>query len=109
MPYHGDSRATLNSVDVEHALSKGAIISKTVATFVQKVGLIWPTEVDFASFIQGTNVIVHLKLLTNGTNMKTIWFKISYNEDRGNNPDTQVPFRKQKQKTEHWDINILLL
>ena len=41
IPYHGDSRETLDSVHAKDALSKGALMSKTVATFVQKVGLIW--------------------------------------------------------------------
>ena len=41
IPYHGDSRETLNSVDVKHVLSKGA--SKTVTTFAQS-GINLPTE-----------------------------------------------------------------
>ena len=39
--YHGSSRETLDSVHVKHVPSKGAFMSKTVATFVQRVGLIW--------------------------------------------------------------------
>ena len=41
IPYQSDSRETLNRVHVKHVRSKGAIMSKTVATFVQNVGLIW--------------------------------------------------------------------
>ena len=39
--YYGDSRETLGRVNVKYALPKGAFLSKTVATFVQKAGLIW--------------------------------------------------------------------
>ena len=73
IPYHGDSRETLDSVHAKDALSKGAFMSKTVATFVQKVGLIWlKLKVVFTLFIQDTNVIVGLKLLTTGTNMTKV-------------------------------------
>ena len=41
MPHNGDSRETLDRVHVKYVLPKGAFMSKTVATFVQKVGLIW--------------------------------------------------------------------
>ena len=39
--YSGDSPETLDKVNVKHVLPKAAFMSKTVATFVQKVGLIW--------------------------------------------------------------------
>ena len=39
--YNGDSRETLDKVHVKYVLPKGALMSKTIATFVQKVGLIW--------------------------------------------------------------------
>ena len=71
IPYHGDSRETLDSVHAKDALSKGAFMSKTVATFVKKVGLIW-LKGGFSLFIQDTNVIVGLKLLTTGTNMTKV-------------------------------------
>ena len=41
VPYNGDSYRTLDRVHVEYVLPEGAFMSKTVATFVQKVGLIW--------------------------------------------------------------------
>ena len=40
IPYNGDIRETLNIVGVKYVLPKGAFMSKTVATLVQKVGLI---------------------------------------------------------------------
>ena len=47
-------------------------MSKTVATFVQKVGSVWLKGGPFTSIIQGTNVIVGLKLLTTGTNVTSV-------------------------------------
>ena len=42
IPYNGYSRETgLDRVLAEYVLPKGAFMSRTVATFVQKVGLIW--------------------------------------------------------------------
>ena len=41
IPYNGDSCKTLDRVHVKHVLPKVAFISKTLATFAQKVGLIW--------------------------------------------------------------------
>ena len=41
IPYNGNSRETLDMIHVKYVLPKGAFISKPVATFVQKVGLIW--------------------------------------------------------------------
>ena len=41
IPYNGDSCKTLGRVHVKYTLPKGAFLSKTVATFVQNVGLIW--------------------------------------------------------------------
>ena len=40
IPHNGDSRETLVRVHVKYVLSKSAFMSKTVTTFVQKVGLI---------------------------------------------------------------------
>ena len=51
IPCNGDSCEMLDMFHVKYVLLKGAFMSKTVATFVQKVGLIW------------------LKLLTTGTNV----------------------------------------
>ena len=72
IPYNSDSCETLDSVHVKYVLPKGAFMSKTVVTFVQKVGLIWPKKWPFTSIIQDTNVIVGLKLLTTGTNVTTV-------------------------------------
>ena len=41
IPYNGDSRETLDRIHVRYILCKGAFVSKTVATFAQKVGLVW--------------------------------------------------------------------
>ena len=42
IPYNGDFRETLDRVShVEYVLSNVAVMSKTVATFVQKLCLIW--------------------------------------------------------------------
>ena len=41
IPCNGDSCETLDMFHVKYVLLKGAFMSKTVATFVQKVGLIW--------------------------------------------------------------------
>ena len=41
IPYNSHSRETLKRVHVKYVLPKGPFMSKTVATFVQKVGLIW--------------------------------------------------------------------
>ena len=66
--YHGDSHETLDRVHVKSVLPKGAFMSKTVATFVQNMGLIWLK----GGFIQDTNVTVGLKLFTAGTNVTTV-------------------------------------
>ena len=41
IPHKGDSHETLDRIHVKYVLSKGAFMSKTVSTFVQKVGFIW--------------------------------------------------------------------
>ena len=41
IPYNDDFRETLDRVHVKYVLPTGAFMSKIVATFVQKVGLIW--------------------------------------------------------------------
>ena len=41
IPCNGDSCETLDMFYIKYVLPKGAFMSKTVATFVQKVGLIW--------------------------------------------------------------------
>ena len=41
VPYNGDPRETLGRVHVKYFPPKDAFLSKTVATFVQNVGLIW--------------------------------------------------------------------
>ena len=67
--YNGDSHETLDKVNnVKYILPKGAFMSKPVATFVQKVGLIWLNG-GFISVIWDTNVIVSFKLLTTLTNV----------------------------------------
>ena len=70
--YNGDYRETLDTVHVRYVFPKGAFLSKTVATIVQKVGLIWLKVGFLASVVQDTNVIVGLKLLATGTNMATL-------------------------------------
>ena len=40
IPYNSDSRETLDRVHVKYIVPKGALMSKTVATFVRKEGLI---------------------------------------------------------------------
>ena len=60
-PHHGESRKTLDRVHVKNVLSKGLFMYKTVAIFVQKVGLKWLKGGFFTSFIQDTNVTVGLK------------------------------------------------
>ena len=72
IPYNGDSRETLDRVYARYVLLKGAFISETIATFVQKAGLIWLEGIFFTSVIQDTNVIVGLKLLTTGTNVTAV-------------------------------------
>ena len=41
IPYNSDSCETLDRVHVKYILPKSAFVPKTVATFVQKVRLIW--------------------------------------------------------------------
>ena len=41
VPYNGHFRETLDRVHVKYIVPKGAFMPKTVAIFVQKVGLIW--------------------------------------------------------------------
>ena len=41
IPYNDDFGKTLDRVHVKYVLHTGAFMSKIVATFVQKVGLIW--------------------------------------------------------------------
>ena len=53
---------SLDRVHVDYVLPKGAFMSRTGATFVQKVGLA----------IQDTDVIVGFKLLTIGTNVTMV-------------------------------------
>ena len=72
MRYNGDSRENLDKVYVKYVLSKCAFMCKTVATFVQTVGLICLRGGFFTSVIQDTNVIVGLKLLTTGTNVTRV-------------------------------------
>ena len=41
IPYDGDSRETLGRAHVKYDLPNGALMSKTVSTFVHKLDLIW--------------------------------------------------------------------
>ena len=102
-PYNGDSHKILELVYVKYVLSTSGLILKTVATFVQKGGLDLATRWFFTSVIQYTNVIVGLKLLTNGINMTTaflcaekrnrIRFTTASNRDRGTNAYVQTSLR----------------
>ena len=98
IPYNGDSHEISDMVHVKYVLPKGAFMSKTVATFVQNVGLI------FTSIIQDTNVIVGLKLLTTGTKVTTVLcaqgkksdlVQISLNRDRRSSKYIQAPLRNK--------------
>ena len=68
IPYNSNSHETLGRVHVKY------VLSKTIATFVQKVGLTW-LKCVFSLVIQDTNVVVGLKLLTNATNVTTALWK----------------------------------
>ena len=46
-------------------------MSKPIATFVQKVGLIWQKVAFYFSY-SGQDVVVGLKVLTIGTNVTTV-------------------------------------
>ena len=74
-------------------------MSKAVATFVQKVSLIWDKRWLFTSEIQETNVcIVGSKLLTTGTNVTTAKRKLNYsgsNGGRRSNTYMQAPFKRK--------------
>ena len=52
IPYNGDSRETMDRVHAKYVLHKGAFMSKIVAIFVQKVGLVWLKGDFFTSLIQ---------------------------------------------------------
>ena len=90
----------------KYVLPKGAFLSKTVATFVQKVGLIWLKCGFFASIIQDTNVVVGLKLLTTTTNVTTVLctqgnkIKSGFKKVRTKTDVTthtcQVPFKRKR-------------
>ena len=72
IPFNDDFRETLDRAPVKYVLPTGAFMSKIIATFVQKVGLIW-LKVAFHFRCSGTDVIVGLILLTTGTNVTTVF------------------------------------
>ena len=63
IPCKGDSRKNLDRVHVKYGLFKGAFMSKTVAIFVQKLGLIWKKGGFFTSVIQDTSIVCWLKIV----------------------------------------------
>ena len=110
-----DSRETLDSVHAKYVLSKGAIISKTVATFVQKVGLIWLNGGFYCSYSghkcnYWLKIVNHWDKCDSGVTCAAKEIKSGLNLVR---METDVVTHKCKllfrKKTEHWDINIALL
>ena len=109
-------REILDKVHVRYVLPKGAFMSKTVVTFIQKVGLIWLKGGLLLQLFKDTNVIVGLKLLTTSTNATTVLCaqgkrlnlvqKLIGMETDVATDTTKLLFRK---KPEHWDINVVLL
>ena len=112
VPYNDDSRKTLDRVHVKYVLPKSAFMSKTVAPFAQKVGLI-------AAF--------YFSYLGHKCNC---WFKIVNHWDKRDNAvtctgkeikyglkliriETNVATHTCKsllrKKPEHWEINNALL
>ena len=55
IPSNSDSPKTLDRVHVKYVLPKGAFMSITVATFVQKVGLTWLKD-DFLLQLYSTQM-----------------------------------------------------
>ena len=62
--YNSDSRETLDMVNVKYVLPKVTFMSKTVSTFVQKVGLIW-LKGGFFSYL-GHKCNCWLKIVNHG-------------------------------------------
>ena len=99
-------------------------MSKTVASFVQKVGSIWLKggfllqlfRWLFTSVIQDTKVIVGLKLLTIGTNVTTVLLCTRKEIKSGlklvrmeTDVATHTCKLLSRKKLEHWIVNIVLL
>ena len=97
IPFNGDSRETLDRVHVKYVLPKVVFMSKTVTTFVQKVGLIWLKGVFYFSYL-GHKCNYWLKIVNHwdkrdngvtctctGKEIKSAWFKISLNGDKRSN------------------------
>ena len=76
IPYNGDSREIVDRVHVKHVLSRVTFMFKTVATFVQKVGLIW-LESGFYLSYSGHKSNCWLEILnhwTTKTNVTTVLY-----------------------------------
>ena len=117
IPYNGDSRETLDRVHVKFVLPKGALMSKTVATFVQKVSFTWLKGGIYFSY-SGHKCNCWLKIVNhwdkryNGVMCtgKEIWFKSGLIlVRRGTYIVTRTCKLLSRKKPEHWDISIVLL